>query len=42
LAALSIVVQHPDTLPELLEHADVVVQEVEGMVEILRTMVQML
>ena len=42
LEALSIVVQHPDTLPELLELADVVVQEVEGMVEILRTMVQKL
>ena len=42
LAALSIVVQHPDTLPELLEEADVVVQEVEGMVELMRTMVSSL
>lgn len=42
IAALSIVVQHADTLPELLEHADIVVQRVEGMVELLREMVGML
>jgi len=42
LAALSIVVQHPDTLPGLLEHADIVVQEVEGMVALLQEMVSML
>ena len=42
LSALSIVVQHPDTLPELLEHADIVVQEVEGMVALLQEMVSML
>ncbi len=40
--ALSIVVQHPDTLPELLENADIVVQEVEGMVELLQEMVSAL
>jgi trehalose 6-phosphate phosphatase len=42
IAALSIVVQHADTLPELLEHADCVVQGVEGMAELLREMVVML
>jgi len=40
IAALSIVVQHADTLPELLEHADIVVQGVEGMVDLLRQMVE--
>ena len=39
-AALSIVVQHADTPPELLEHADIVVQGVEGMVDLLRKMVE--
>lgn len=39
LTALSIVVQHPDTLPELLKHADITVQEVEGMAELLQKMV---
>ncbi|HEX6478276.1 MAG TPA: trehalose-phosphatase [Ktedonobacteraceae bacterium] len=39
IAALSIVVQQADTLPELLEHADIVVQGVEGMVELLREIV---
>jgi len=39
IAALSIVVQHHDTLPELLAEADIVVQEVRGMVELLREMV---
>jgi trehalose 6-phosphate phosphatase len=39
IAALSIVVQHSDTLPELLEHGDIVVQGVEGMVDLLREMV---
>ena len=38
-AALSIVVRHHDTLPELLTEADIVVQEVPGMVELLREMV---
>jgi trehalose 6-phosphate phosphatase len=40
IAALAVVVQHVDTLPSLLEHADSVVQEVEGMVELLREMVE--
>ena len=31
IAALAIAVQHADTLPEILEHADIVVQGVEGM-----------
>lgn len=34
-AALGIVVQHPDTPPELLAHADIIVQEVEGMVQLM-------
>ncbi len=42
VAGLSIVVQHVDTLPVLLEHADVVVQEVGGMVDLLREIVEML
>ncbi len=41
-AALSIVVQHADTLPVLLEHADITVKEVEGMVELLREIVTFL
>lgn len=39
---LSVVVQHANTLPILLESADVVVQEVEGMVKLLREMVTLL
>jgi hypothetical protein len=35
-------VQHHDTLPELLAHADIVVQEVPGMVELFREMVTIL
>ena len=42
LAALAIVVKHTDTLPELLEHADIIVQEVEGMVALLQEMVSLL
>ena len=42
LAGVSVVVQHADSLPTMLEHADVVVQEVEGMVNLLREMVGML
>jgi trehalose 6-phosphate phosphatase len=42
VAGLSIVVQHTDTLPVLLEHADVVVQGVAGMVDLLRKIVEML
>jgi trehalose 6-phosphate phosphatase len=42
IAGLSVVVQHADTLPAMLEHADIVVQEVEGMVDLLRELVDML
>jgi trehalose 6-phosphate phosphatase len=42
LAALSIAVKHHDTLPELLSQADIVVQEVPGMVELFREMVTIL
>ena len=42
ITALAIVVQHPDTLPELLQQADIVVQKVPGMVDLLREMVEML
>lgn len=42
LATVSIVVQHTDTLPELLEHANIIVQEVEGMVAQLREIVNTL
>ena len=35
IAALAVVVQHSDTPPALLEHADLVVQGVEGMTELL-------
>ncbi len=42
IAALAIVVQHADTLPEMLEHADIVVQEVEGMVGLLQQIVEKL
>jgi trehalose 6-phosphate phosphatase len=42
LAAHAVVVQHLDTLPALLEHADTLVQEVEGMVQLLRDMVNQL
>jgi trehalose 6-phosphate phosphatase len=42
IPALSIVVQHPDTLPDLLEQADIIVQGVPGMVDVLREMVEML
>lgn len=37
---LGVAVQHSDTLAELLAHADIVVQEVEGMVELLHTIVE--
>jgi trehalose 6-phosphate phosphatase len=40
IAALAIAVQHPDTLPGILEHADIVVQGVEGMVALLREIVE--
>ncbi len=42
IASLAIVVQHSDTLPELLEQADIVVQGVDGMVELLYEIVDML
>ncbi|HAG97918.1 MAG TPA: trehalose-phosphatase [Ktedonobacter sp.] len=42
VGGVSIVVQHADTLPVLLEHADMVVQEVRGMVDLLREMVEVL
>ncbi len=42
LAASAIVVQAPDTLPELLEHADMVVQGVGGMVQLLEDIVNTL
>jgi trehalose 6-phosphate phosphatase len=41
-AAIAVVVQHADTLPALLEHADIVVHEVEGMVKLLGEMVEFL
>lgn len=41
-AALAIVVQHPDTLSQLLHLADIVVQEVPGMVELLHEIVEIL
>jgi trehalose 6-phosphate phosphatase len=40
IAALGIVVQHPDTLPELLSSADIIVQGVEGMADLLREIVE--
>lgn len=42
LATLGVVVRHPDTLPELLQLADMVVEGVEGMVQFLREVVQRL
>lgn len=40
--AASIAVQAADTLPELLEHADLVVQGVEGMARLLHSIVELL
>lgn len=42
LAALSIIVQHNDTLPALLEHGDIVTQGVEHMAELLQNIVTLL
>ena len=42
LATLSIVVRHADTLPELLAHADIVVDGVSGMASLMQEMVQKL
>jgi trehalose 6-phosphate phosphatase len=39
IAALSIVVQHTYTLPAMLEHGDIIVNDVEGMAEQLRAIV---
>ena len=39
IAALSVVVQYSDTLPELLAHGDIKVQHVTGMVELLQEIV---
>ncbi len=41
-AALSIVVQHADTPPELLTHSDITVQGVEGMAALLKRIVESL
>jgi trehalose 6-phosphate phosphatase len=40
LATLGIVVRHHDTLPALLQHADIVVDEVPGMVALLRDIIE--
>jgi len=40
IKGVGVAVQHADTLPELLAHADIVVQEVEGMVELLHKIVE--
>ena len=40
IKTLGIAVQHPDTLAELLTHADIVVQGVAGMVELLHKIVE--
>lgn len=42
MATFSIVVQHPDTLPELLEQGDMIVQGVPEMADVLKKMVGML
>lgn len=42
IAAASIAVQHTDTPPELFEHADITVQEVEGMIQLLAELVAFL
>ncbi len=42
LATLGIVARHHDTLPALLQHADMVVDEVPGMVALLRDMIEIL
>jgi trehalose 6-phosphate phosphatase len=41
-ATIAIVVKHTDTLPELLEKADLVVEEVEGMVNLFHEIVRLL
>jgi len=42
VVGLSVLVQHVHTAPALVEHAGIVVQEVEGMVELLHKMVYLL
>lgn len=42
VAALSIAVQHSDTFPDVLTYADITVQEVDGMVELLKDIVTLL
>jgi trehalose 6-phosphate phosphatase len=42
IAALAVAVQHSDSLPELLERADLKVQGVDGMVRLLREIVELL
>lgn len=39
-AALAVAVRHPDTLPALLEHADIIVDNVPGMVKLLEQIAQ--
>lgn len=41
-SGFAIVVQHDDTLPDLLTHADLLVQGVEGMVKLLQEIAEML
>jgi len=42
VVGLSVLVQHAHVVPGLVEHADIVVQEVEGMVELLHQIVDLL
>jgi trehalose 6-phosphate phosphatase len=42
LAALAIAARHHDTPPALLQHADIVVDEVPGMVALLRQIIETL
>ena len=42
LSALAVVVRHHDTLPDLLSHADIVVEGVPGMTDLLRQIVALL
>lgn len=42
IAALSIAVQHTDTLPALLENSDVRVRDVDGMAHLLRSIIDLL
>lgn len=42
LSALAVVVRHHDTLPDLLSHADIVVEGVPGMTDLLREIIELL